>query len=93
MSNADGGSMPTDEDFLPKPDYRGRRYSETPEFKRKMEDLGDDATRARYAMALIQMRLGVDGKDLLPAVSNLLDEHREYEIRLGLKKPFYFCGG
>lgn len=92
MFNIDGGRLPTAEDFLPKPDYRRPRYSDTPEFKQRFSNLGSDELRT-HALYLIQMSLGVDGCDLLNAVANLLDEHAEYEVRLGIHKPCFFNAG
>ena len=83
--------MPGPEDFGPKPNYRRARYSDRPEFKEKIAEIGEDSQKdMRLAMMLLIRHLGPQ-KSLAKAVADLLDEHTEYKIRLGESRPLYGC--
>lgn len=85
--NADGGRLPTAGDFEPQPDYRAPRRVDGAAFSNLLAEAERDRQKdLRLAMSLLMQYTGCN--DLARSMANLIDEHREYKIRLGIRDSF-----
>ncbi len=84
--NADGGVLPGP--IVPQPDYRSPQRD-----ARRYDGLTADPEKDHFhAMFVLQRHFGIlcSGTSLTECIERLIDEHREYEIRLGIDKRMFF---
>ncbi len=79
--NADGGVLPGP--IVPQPDYRSPQRD-----ARRYDGLAADAEKDYFhTMLVLHRHFGIlAGVSLTECIERLLDEHREYEIRLGIDR-------
>lgn len=85
MVNLDGGSLPGP--VKPMPEYRGTRRTDDPKFRETLKRAEEsDEVDARLALNLLRQATG--SNHLARNMADILDEWREYRIRLGERPPY-----